>query len=151
MSELPGRPIPAAVQPDAGAVLPARTIGGRTMEIWISYVLRIGVLTAGGIILLGLALYLIEGADAGGPSALDDLLGDGGHPIATSWRSIGRGIGHAKPLAIIQLGLLVLILTPLSRVAMTMILFLLERDWIFVAITVTVLVVLVIGFIGIGS
>ncbi len=64
--------------------------------------------------------------------------------IATSIRG-----GHGR--GIIELGLLALILTPITRVAMTAVLFFLQRDRIFTAVTCVVLLILVAGLIGIGS
>jgi len=43
---------------------------------------------------------------------------------------------------IIQLGLLVLIATPVARVIFSLIGFLIEKDWIYVAITAVVLIIL---------
>ena len=124
---------------------------GHSLELWISYVLRFGVLTAGAVILTGLVLYLVNGPDAGRPTSLDQLTADGGQSIDVSWHSIVEGLGNFEATSIILLGLLILILTPLTRVAMTFVLFILQRDRIFVAITGIVLVILILGFIGIGA
>ena len=124
---------------------------GHPLEFWISYVLRSGVLTPGAVILTGLVLYLVNGPDAGRPTSVDQLTADGGQSIDVSWQSIVRGIGNFEATSIILLGLLILILTPLTRVAMTFVLFIVQRDRIFVAITGIVLVVLILGFIGIGA
>lgn len=124
--------------------------GGHPMEIWISYVLRVGVLLAAAIIVTGLIWFLAAGAP-GGPTTLNQLLGGGGHSIVVSPRTIISGIGAGNPIAVIQLGVLVLILTPTSRVAMTVILFLVQKDRIFVAVTLTVLLVLIFGLVGFGS
>jgi uncharacterized membrane protein len=121
------------------------------MEILISHVLRIGVLMAGAIVLLGLVLFFVAGSQAGNPRSLHDLTGGGGHPIATDPGKIARGVADGRPQAVIQLGLLVLILTPLARVAMTLVLFFFRRDWLFVVVTGAVLAVLVVGLIGIGA
>lgn len=120
------------------------------MEIWISYVLRVGVLVAGAIILVGLALFIIRGAPANGPHTLDDVLGRK-TTLSVSPRSIYDGLGTANPIAIIQLGVLVLILTPTMRVAMTIFLFLAQRDKVFVVITTIVFIVLILGLIGTGK
>lgn len=50
-----------------------------------------------------------------------------------------------QPSAVISLGVLLLILLPVLRVALTVILFLRERDWVYVAITSFVLAVLLFG------
>ena len=59
------------------------------------------------------------------------------------------GILHAaaslNPVAIIQTGLLVLILTPVLRVAASLLGFVIERDWLYVLCTLAVLTVLAYG------
>lgn len=134
-------------EPKAAAHQP----GGHPMEIYISYVLRIGVLLAGAVILLGLLLYLILGSRGSGPSNLHDLLNNGGTSISISPGKIARNLAAGDPSAIIQLGVLLLILTPTTRVAMTAILFFMQRDRVFVAITATVFLVLILGLIGVGG
>lgn len=59
-----------------------------------------------------------------------------------------QGILTGKPEDIMQLGLLVLILTPTARVTLTVILFLLERNFVFVVIASIVLVILLLGLAG---
>jgi uncharacterized membrane protein len=126
--------------------------GGHPMEIYISYVLRIGVLISAAIIFVGSALYVAGiGSNDGNPKQLDDILGGGGRSIPVSPSTIFHGITAGNPIAIIQLGVLALILTPMTRVAMTAALFMVERDKIFVVITSIVFVVLVLGLIGAGS
>lgn len=125
--------------------------GGHPMELWISYVLRAGVLTSGLIILIGVILFLVLGPPDAGPHRLHDITGNGGHSISVSPGGIAHGIATGSPIAVIQLGVLVLILTPLMRVGMTVFLFFAQRDRIFVAITSIVFIVLVLGLIGVGS
>lgn len=59
-----------------------------------------------------------------------------------------QGILTGKPEDIMRLGLLVLILTPTARVTLTVILFLLERNFVFVVIASIVLVILLLGLAG---
>lgn len=136
---------------DATPAETAAAPGGHPMEIWISYVLRTGVLTAAAIVLIGLVVFLVRGPGASGPQSLDDILGHGGHTIAVTPGAIFHNVLRGDAIAIIQLGVLLLILTPTMRVAMTTFLFLAQRDWIFVAITCVVFVVLIVGLIGIGA
>ncbi|HVX30224.1 MAG TPA: DUF1634 domain-containing protein [Nitrolancea sp.] len=126
--------------------------GGHPMELYISYVLRIGVMIAGTIILLGMILYLAGiGASAGNPQQLHDVIGNGGHSMPVNPSSILRGVASGNGSAIIQLGVLALILTPMTRVAMTAVLFIAQRDRLFVVITSVVFLVLVLGLLGVGS
>lgn len=147
-SQAPAYAGPDTTEQSRTAALP----GGHPMEIWISYVLRTGVMVAGAIILVGLILFILLGSRGGSaPTSLEEMLRGGGKAIQVSPGSIVQGLARLEPLAIIQLGVLVLILTPMMRVGMTVLLFLAQRDWVFVAITCVVLTVLVLGLIGVGS
>ena len=118
--------------------------GNRPMEFWISRVLLYGVLLAAAIILTGLTLFLLRGAIGG--ESLSGLVDQ--QKTGADLGSILRGAGGLDGKSLIQLGLLVLILTPISRVAMSLFFFLRERDRVFVAITAVVLCVLLGGLIG---
>jgi uncharacterized membrane protein len=95
-------------------------------EIAIAWVLRGGVALAGALIALGLFARLLSGE---APPILSPLSGL-------------HGLG---PDSLMTLGLLVLIALPVVRVAMTVILFVVERDYIYLAITGFVLFVLLFG------
>lgn len=138
----------APLSPESGS---SHAAADRAMELWISYVLRAGVLASGTIITIGVALFFVNGPGPGEPHSRDEITAGGGHAISTSIGQILRDVSHENALGVIQLGLLVLILTPVLRVAMTLALFLQQQDWIFTAITLTVLIVLTLGLIGIGS
>jgi uncharacterized membrane protein len=118
--------------------------GGRPMELWISRVLLGGVILSAMIILAGLALFLAKGTAS--DESLTSLVNQ--QKTAADFGAILRGIGRADGKSLIQLGLFVLILTPISRVAMSVFFFLRERDRVFVAITAVVLLVLVGGLVG---
>ncbi len=63
-------------------------------------------------------------------------------------RSIGgivRGALEGRSDAIVQLGLVLLVATPVARVALTMVTFLLQRDRIYAAITALVFALLLYG------
>lgn len=105
------------------------------MELLISRVLEIGVLTSASVIAIGLVLYIIEG-HSGYPPA--------GFP--TTLRGVGVGLATFRPYAVIALGLLLLILTPVIRVAAGIFAFLLERDTTYVVVTCYVLAVLIMSF-----
>jgi uncharacterized membrane protein len=124
-------------------------------EMLISWVLAIGVGLSGGIAGVGLVSRLL---DLGTPSAQSSqsLIGElmsggeipGLHPVAAPGELL-RGTLHWQPDILITLGLLLLIALPILRVAMTVIIFLHERDWPFVGITLVVLTVLLSGiFLG---
>ncbi|MBX3388374.1 MAG: DUF1634 domain-containing protein [Phycisphaeraceae bacterium] len=50
--------------------------------------------------------------------------------------------------ALMQLGVVLLILTPVARVFFTLVAFLFRRDWMYVVVTVIVLSVLIYGLLG---
>lgn len=125
--------------------------GAHPMEIWISYVLRIGVMVSGAVILVGLVYFLVRGTGSTTSTTAEELLRGGGKVILVSPGSILAGLAALDPVAIIQVGVLLLILTPMMRVGMTILLFGAQRDWTFVAITCVVFLVLVAGLIGVGS
>ncbi len=114
------------------------------VEQFVGNLLRAGVLLAAAVVLLGGVLYLAEAGRQpfdhkvfrGEPAELETL----GGILADSLALDGRGV--------IQLGLLLLIATPVARVAFSAAAFLLERDWLYVAVTLFVLGVLVFSLAG---
>jgi uncharacterized membrane protein len=110
----------------------------KRLEILIAYTLRIGVVTAAVIVLIGGILYLVENASAGphyqtfhaSSKSSDNLSG------------IIQNIRELNSSGIIQLGLLVLIATPIVRVIFSVAAFALERDILYVVATLIVLAVL---------
>jgi uncharacterized membrane protein len=112
-------------------------------ERWIAFLLRVGVLTAAAVVLAGAIGHLVKFSDtAPGYRHFQ------GEPA--QYRS-GLAIVHAALagdwLAIIQFGLLILIATPVARVALSIVAFALERDWTYVAITTIVLGILLYSLI----
>jgi uncharacterized membrane protein len=65
--------------------------------------------------------------------------------------TIARGVAAGDAVSIIQVGIFALILTPVTRVAMTVILFAIEREKIFVLVTLTVFLILLFGLTGLGT
>ena len=110
----------------------------RRMEQLIGRLLRGGVLTAAAIVALGGVVFLAR--HGGEPPALDRFHGE---PAAL--RSVSGLLGGTVALqgrAIIGLGLWVLVLTPVARVALTLVAFARQRNRAFVGITAVVLTAL---------
>ena len=86
------------------------------------------------------------------PHHLPDLLayqqvrGPGYFPSSPA--AVLGGALAGKPYAIIGLGVLLLIATPVIRVALSVFFFLKRRDWLYVAITLVVFAVLLFGLFG---
>ena len=114
------------------------------LERIVSKLLIAGVLLSAAVVLLGGACYL---ARYGQETADYRVF----HPVPQEYRSL-RGvihaIGPANCAAVIQLGLLILIATPIARVAFSLAGFAFERDWAYVVITSIVLVVLIYSVAG---
>lgn len=114
------------------------------IERIIGNVLRIGVMAAAVVVVVGGVLYLIHyGATPpnyrvfhGEPSDLRSLFG------------IVRDAFSWRPQGLIQLGLLLLIATPVARVALSVVAFALERDRTYVLVTLIVLALLMYSLTG---
>ena len=110
----------------------------RQLEIFISSVLRLGVILSGLLIIVGLGLFAWT-SDISNPSGISTL----------DW--ILHGSPFLEPSHILFLGFIILVLTPLSRVATSVAAYTYEHDWTYVVITGFVFVVLIAGMVlGLG-
>lgn len=103
------------------------------MELFISRALRVGVTISGIVIAIGLLWLLLNWR--GGPTA-----------FPRTFAGIWRGLLTGHPFAVIDVGLVILILTPVFRVAASTFLFVRERDKLYAGITLFVLLMLVLSF-----
>jgi uncharacterized membrane protein len=119
----------------------------RGLDGYIGKILRTGMLVSAVVILFGGVLFLAQqGAQA--PSFRQFH----GEPRQlTSVPLVVNGAIHGQALPIIQLGLLLLIATPISRVIFAVAAFAWERDYLYVAISLVVLVVLLYSLFGFKS
>jgi uncharacterized membrane protein len=108
------------------------------IEIWISRLLRFGVLLSSAIVLGGGIAYLIR---YGTQAPHYRTFHDEPAPLHSLRGILGQAV-RLHPRAIIQLGLLVLIATPIARVVFAVVAFALEKDWLYVGVTLIVLGVL---------
>lgn len=122
--------------------------GGRTgssvkLESLIATVLRYGVLLSTAIIALGVFLSPFKfGAYPGCPSSLEGVCATNfGRPVS-SLGDVAAGLLSLNPLAIIEAGVLVLLVIPFFRVGAGGVMYALERKWTYVAISVLVFAVL---------
>lgn len=114
------------------------------IEIIIGALLRTGVVLAAAVVFFGALVYL---AHHGHEAATYSVFR--GEPVAlTSVTGIIHGAFHMSGSAIMQLGLLVLIATPVARVAFSAVAFAIERDFLYVGITLFVLTVLLYSLLG---
>jgi len=136
---------PTADQPP---VLPASGIDIQE-SIWLARVLRAGVLIAAIFIVVGLILYFSGGH--GGPASLDEALGKHAEVQRVHPADIFDGLRHGASGDFILTGLLVLILTPTIRVALTVVLFIQHKEAVFAILAAVVLILLLLGLVGIGA
>ena len=114
------------------------------IEAIIGDLLRTGVIFSGAIVLIGGIVYLVHqghttphyGVFHGEPSDLRSVRGI----VRDALAGQGRGI--------IQLGLLFLIATPVARVVFSIFAFAVQRDRLYVVVTLTVLAILMFSLTG---
>ena len=110
----------------------------RQAELLISHVLRGGVVLGAIVITVGLvAFYARYGPNP--PLTIAQI-----YPHSLEQTFVG--LAHGAPQAIMVLGLLILLATPVVRVAVSIVAFALERDWTYIAITALVLAILLVSF-----
>ena len=108
------------------------------IEIIIGTLLRTGVVLAAAVVLTGGVLYLIRN----GHSTSNYAIFHGEPERLKGLGDIVRGALALDPREIIQLGLLLLIATPVARVAFSIGGFLAERDRLYTIVTLLVLAIL---------
>ncbi|MGD0298940.1 MAG: DUF1634 domain-containing protein [Bryobacteraceae bacterium] len=121
-------------------------VGDERLDRVVSVVLRAGVILAATLVLIGGITFL-----ASYRKAMPDHRKF--HAEPTEFASI-RGVLHGAltldPLFIIQLGLLILIATPVVRVITCAAGFALERDWTYAVVSLIVLAFLIASLVGSG-
>ena len=125
---------------------PPSSVHVHVIELLLSRLLRIGVVTSSITILTGIILiffhhpsYFTNAAPIGA------VIRDMAFPHTLS--AVVAGLRAGEGRSIIVLGLFLLIATPVTRVALSILIFLHERDRPFVLITTVVLVLLLISFV----
>jgi uncharacterized protein len=114
-----------------------------SMNKILGIVLRSGVILSGAIIAVGTALFIANHSLADTSAYLaynPSVIPHGNFPVSLA--SIASGLVSLDPLSIIALGFLVLLATPVARVALSLFLFAAERDRKFVYLTGAVLAIL---------
>ena len=116
------------------------------VEEIVGNLLRSGVIAAAIVVLAGGIIYLIRyGANLPDYSVFQG--------VPAEFRSVGGIIRAAlafRSRGLIQLGLLLLIATPVARVSFSIFAFAMQRDRIYIAITLIVLGVLIYSLAGGG-
>ena len=123
------------------------TLTDKRMDEIIGRLLQAGVILSALFVLAGGAVYV-----ARHPEPVTDYRVFQGEP--EQLRTVSGIVHEAVALhgrGLIQLGLLILIATPIARVAFSVVAFLYQRDWTYVVVTLIVLGLLVYSLLGGGG
>jgi len=123
---------------------PRRGWTDEQVDLFIGNLLRYGVLIAAAVTLVGGVPYLLMYWHVlptyhtfhGVPAGLNSL------------RGVLDGVRELDSRAVIQLGVLLLIATPIARVGLSLFAFAKQRDWTYVVVTTVVLGILLWSFSG---
>ena len=114
-----------------------------SMTSILGIVLRSGVVLSGLVIAIGTALFVANHSMDDTSTYLaynPNLVPHGNFPASLG--AVASGVASLEPVSIIQLGFLILLATPVARVALSLFLFAAEKDRIYVYITAAVLAIL---------
>ena len=127
--------------------MPTQSEKARQVEILISNLLRIGVITSLSIVALGTFLSFAHHPDYVSSSGelARHINHKANYPHTPS--EVFSELRRFRGRAVVALGLLLLVATPVMRVAVSVFAFIYERDLKFVFITATVLALLLLSFV----
>lgn len=115
------------------------------VEVAIGYLLRAGTLLSAAVVVAGGIVLLLRH-----PTAVPNYATFHGEPAALrTFRGILAAAFSFQGRGIVQLGLLVLIATPVARVAFSVAAFAVEHDRLYVIVTLIVLGVLLFSLAGV--
>lgn len=114
----------------------------KDLQRFLGNLLRYGVLISLGVVLVGLLLYLFQsGKDTVAFAKFDKLDFD--------FPSFFSGLFHGNSYAIMALGVMLLILTPVMRVVFAIIGFYWEKDRLYTLVSCIVLLIIILStFLG---
>ena len=115
------------------------------IERLIGLQLRFGVIIASLIVLLGGLIYLKQYGSLAVPHYHSFIGTKGGY---TSLGEIFKGAYTVNAKGIIELGVVALIITPILRIAFSLVGFIIEKDKLYIWITLTVLAVMMASIFG---
>ena len=105
----------------------------------IGWILQGGVILSAAVILIGVFMMSLQP---------DKFAAQKLQQFPQTFSQVWTGLLILRPQAVIALGLLLLIATPVARVAFSVFAFLEERDWMYVGITLLVLAILLFSLLG---
>ncbi len=113
------------------------------VEQMVGNLLRIGVLIAAFVTVVGGIAFMIHH----GSLVPDHSVFRGQPEMLSTLTGVISGAIALQPAAIVQLGIVLLIATPVARVLLTLIAFAVQRDWMYVLISAIVLALLMYSLI----
>jgi uncharacterized membrane protein len=116
----------------------------KDMQVVIGWILRAGVVLSMIIVFIGGILFVYRHGD----SIPDYRVFKGVPYFIRDMSGIIQGVLTGKGQAIIQLGIILLIATPVIRVAFSAIGFIIEKDYLYTIITLIVLLIIVISMLS---
>jgi uncharacterized membrane protein len=117
------------------------------MELMLGKILRAGVVLASVLVMVGVFLLL----RSHGERHIDYRVFHGEPTDLRSVAGIWRTASSLHARGVIQLGLLVLIATPVARVILAIVAFARRRDWLYTVIALVVLAILAFSLSGATS
>ena len=114
------------------------------MELILGNLLRSGVLLSAAVVLWGGCIYLFRHAH----ESANYRVFVGEPSEYRSIRGVIQSVINGRGRGLIQLGLLLLIATPIARVAFSVVGFTIERDRLYVGFTLIVLAILLYSLFG---
>ena len=114
------------------------------VELFVGNLLRWGVILAASVTALGGLIFLF----AHGGRKADYSVFHGQPDALKSVSQVALNAYHLQPEALIQLGLLLLIATPIARVALSLLAFFKQHDRMYILVTAIVLAVLLYSLFG---
>ena len=113
----------------------------RSIEIMVSFILQLGVIVSGTLIIIGL-LGFLDGLKI---SSYMPLISSNFN-FPHSLKQMTYSLHQNQPIGLLVLGIILLILTPVFRVATSILIFLFKKDIPMTLVTLTVLIILIASF-----
>lgn len=131
-------PSPVDPQPPGGNPPHAPAKDEFIIQDAAAWVLRVGVILSVAVMILGLTISFIHA-----PPTVKQMR----HVVfTTNPMLMYQGVIHGRGKSIIDLGLLLLVLTPITRVAVSVVLFaVVDHDWFYTWVTLAVLLLTLIS------
>jgi uncharacterized membrane protein len=127
-----------------GSKWPSSNWNDERVERIMGTLLQSGVIVSGLVVFAGGILYLLRYVRV--PVNYETFVAD--RASLRSLAAVGNSALHGDGRAIIQCGLLLLIATPVARVLFSIIAFALEKDRLYVVLTLIVFIILIYSLLG---